>query len=52
MSKTESADYLGVSVSTFDNYVKKGLLPEGVKRRGISSKFWYKFDLDNFLNNK
>lgn len=31
LSKTESANYIGVSRATFDNYVKKGLLPEGKK---------------------
>jgi len=32
LSRTESADYLGVSKSTFDNYVKKGLIPSGTKK--------------------
>ena len=52
MSKTEAADYIGVSPSTIDNYVKKGIIPEGIKRQGISSKLWLKSDLDKFLKNK
>lgn len=52
MSKTEAADYIGVSPSTIDNYVKKGFIPEGMKRQGISSKLWLKSDLDKFLKNK
>ena len=35
LSKIESANYIGVSRATFDNYVKKGLLPEGKKRQGF-----------------
>lgn len=48
LSKLESADYLGVSRATFDNYIKKGLIPEGRKRLGLKEKFWNKSDLDNF----
>lgn len=50
LSRTESADYLGVSKSTFDNYVKKGLIPSGTKKYGVLGKLWNKFDLDNFKN--
>lgn len=51
LSRVESANYIGVSVSTFDNYRKKGLLPEGHKRQG-NTKGWYKSDLDKYLNEK
>ena len=52
MSKTQAADYLNVSTSTFNNYVSKGYIPKGIKKQGISSKLWYKHDLDNYLKNK
>lgn len=52
LNRTQAADYIGKSISTFDNYVKKGLIPKGNKREGASQKFWYKSDLDKFLNNK
>ena len=52
LSKTESANYIGVSRATFDNYVRKGLLPEGIKRQGFKEKFWIKSDLDKYLSNK
>ena len=45
-SKTEAADYLGVSTGTIDNYVQRGWLPEGVKRQGLKQKIWYKNDLE------
>lgn len=52
LSKTEAADYIGVSRATFDNYVNKGIIPHGIKRQGIASKFWNKSDLDNYLKHK
>ena len=52
LSKIESADYIGVSRATFDNYVNKGLIPKGKKYRGSSSLFWSKSDLNKFLKNK
>lgn len=29
MSKTDAADYIGVSRATFDNYVRDGFIPKG-----------------------
>lgn len=49
LSKIESSNYIGVSRATFDNYIKKGLIPEGIKRQGVSNLFWRKSDLDIFL---
>ena len=47
LSKLEAANYIGVSRATFDNYISKGLIPEGQKRVGFKEKFWNKIDLDN-----
>ena len=52
LSKLESANYIGVSRATFDNYINKGLIPKGKKRQGVSSLFWNKSDLDNYLKTK
>lgn len=52
MSKTQAADYLGVSRATFDNYVHDGRLPKGIKIEGFKELRWYKSDLDIFLINK
>lgn len=49
---TEASDYIGVSKSTFYNYINKGILPKGIKREGASQKLWYKSDLDKFLKTK
>ena len=49
LSKVESAEYIGVSRATFDNYIKKGLLPKGHKRPGFKELSWNKSDLDEFL---
>ena len=49
LSKVESAEYIGVSRATFDNYIKKGLLPKGHKRPGFKELSWNKSYLDEFL---
>lgn len=51
-SKLEAAEYIGVSRATFDNYIKKGLIPEGIKRQGWKEKSWLKSDLDRYLKNE
>ena len=51
MSKQTAADYIGVCRSTFDNYVRDGFIPKGVKEEGFKELRWYKSDLDLYLNN-
>lgn len=50
MSKVMACDYLGVSRATFDNYVRNGLLPKGIKEDGFKELSWNKSDLDIFLH--
>ena len=52
LTKLESADQIGVCRATFDNYIKKGLIPEGEHHRGSNELRWKRYDLDNYLNNK
>lgn len=52
MSKTQAADYIGVSRATFDNYVRDGFIPRGRKLEGFKELRWYKSDLDLFLVNQ
>lgn len=52
LSKLESADYIGVSRATFDNYIKKGLIPQGHKRQGFTELSWNRSDLDKFNKNR
>lgn len=47
LSKVQSAQYLNVSVRTFDNYVRQGKLPKGIKQVGFKELFWEQKDLDN-----
>ena len=51
LSKIEAANYIGVCRATFDNYVKKGLIPKGQKRQGLPL-LWNKSDLDKFKQMK
>lgn len=50
LSKLESANYIGVSRATFDNYINKGFIPKGHKRQGFKELSWNKSDLDKFIN--
>lgn len=49
MNKTQAADYLGVSRSTFDNYVRDGFIPKGKQIGHFKELRWYKSDLDLYL---
>lgn len=52
MSKIQACDYLGVSRATFDNYVRDGFIPKGIKQEGFKELSWNKADLDIFLASK
>ena len=52
LSKVEAAEYIGVSRASFDNYIRKGLIPKGRKRPGFKELSWNKSDLDKYLNEK
>ena len=49
LSKIESANYIGVSRATFDNYINNGWIPKGHKRQGFKELSWRKCDLDDYL---
>lgn len=49
LSKIESAEYIGVSRATFDNYIRDNKIPRGHKRPGFKELSWNKSDLDKFL---
>lgn len=52
LSKIEAANYIGVSRATFDNYIKKGIIPPGIKRQGRNQLLWLKSDLDKYNKEK
>lgn len=49
MSKYSSCKYLNISRATFDNYVREGKLPKGMKVAGFKELSWSKKDLDEFI---
>ena len=51
LSATEAYNYLGVSKSTFYNYIDKGLIPKGIKKAG-KQPYWNKQDLEKFLKSE
>ena len=50
LSKYQACQYLNVSRATFDNYVRDGKLPKGIKQVGFKELSWFKKDLDIFIN--
>ena len=46
LSKYQACKYLNISRATFDNWVRDGKIPEGIKEQGFKEKFWVKSDLD------
>lgn len=52
MSKYQAYTYLNISRATFDNLVSEGKLPKGVKVAGFKELFWYKKDLNKYIENK
>lgn len=49
LSKYQTCSYLKISRATFDNYVKAKKIPKGRKQIGFKELFWYKKDLDKFI---
>ena len=52
MSKYQAFNYLHISRATFDNLVREGKIPKGVKQQGFNELQWFKKDLDKYRNNK
>ena len=50
MSKYQAYTYLNISRATFDNLVRENKLPAGKKVAGFKELFWYKKDLDKYIN--
>jgi len=51
LSKYQSCQYLNMGRASFDNYIRSGKLPQGLKQAGFKEKFWMKKDLDVFVRN-
>lgn len=50
MNKTEAANYLNMSVRTFDRHVSNGDLPNGKHTIGSKQLYWYKDELITIKN--
>lgn len=48
-SREGSAKYLNMSIQNFDLLRKKGEIPEGIKRAGITNFLWSKKVLDKYI---
>ena len=46
LSKIEACKFMNMSRSTFDAYIKLGLIPEGKKQVGLKELTWKKLDLE------
>ena len=47
LSKAQACDYLGISRSTFDDRVKRGLIPKGQKVQGFKELSWSQAELES-----
>lgn len=52
LSKYQACKYVELSRASFDNYVRSGALPKGIKQQGFKELFWTKKSLDEFLKNR
>lgn len=48
-SREEAAKYLHMNIQNFDLLRKKGEIPEGIKRAGITNLLWNKKVLDKYI---
>ena len=49
LSKYQACQYLNISRSSFDNYVREGKLPKGNKQVEFKELSWDKKSLDKFI---
>lgn len=49
LSKYQACQYLNISRASFDNYVRSGKLPKGIKQQGFKELFWTKKSLDAYI---
>lgn len=51
LSKAQACDYLNMSRSKFDEYIRANKLPKGKKITGYKELRWYKDELDECVKN-
>ena len=50
LKKEQAAEYLGIAIRTFDDKVKKGILPKPSTMLGWQNPRWNKMDIDATMN--
>lgn len=51
LSKAQACNYLNMSRSKFDKYIRLNKLPKGKKVTGYKELRWYKDELDEYVKN-
>lgn len=49
LSKYQACQYLNMSRAKFDNLIRAGKLPKGIKQPGFKELFWIEKDLINYV---
>lgn len=52
LSKYQAYTYLNISRASFDNKVREGLIPKGIKVEGFKELMWREVDLKKLIKNK
>ena len=52
LSKYQAYTYLNMSRASFDNKIKEGLIPKGIKVEGFKELMWRETDLKKLIKNK
>ena len=51
LSKYQACQLLNISRASFDNLVRDGKLPQGIKQAGFKEKFWLKTEILKYITN-
>lgn len=49
LSKYQACQFLNISRAKFDNLVREGRLPEGIRQAGFKEKFWKKSEIEHYI---
>ena len=52
LSKYQAYTYLNMSRASFDNKIREGLIPKGIKVEGFKELMWKETDLIKLIKNK
>ena len=52
LSKCQACKHLNISRASFDNMVREGKLPRGMKGAGFKELFWFERDLEKIIKSR